>query len=534
MIRVLVYLAIIAALALGAVWLAERPGEVSVLWQGYRIETSVAVAAIGVAALAFAAMVVWSLGRYLFGLPAAFGLSSRARRERKGMAALSRGMVAVGAGDEVAAARYANEARKHVPGEPLTMLLDAQTAQMRGDRAAAEAQFRAMLDRSETRVLGLRGLFVEARRRGDAEAARTFADEAVKLSPSIPWANDALLEFHTAIGDWQAARTAVERRTALKLADKAQAKRHRAVLLTAEALQRREEAPETALSIALEAVKLAPGLIPAAALAGQMLIARGDLRKASKIAEAAWRENTHPDLARIYVAARKGDRPEDALARAETLAKLRPGDAESALIVAETAIAAKAFDKARAALTPLLAGAPTMRACLLMAELEDAEKGASGRAREWLQRATRAHRDPAWVADGVVSAHWLPASPVTGALDAFQWTLPPAALGSDGPILDEEQPDPIEAEAPTKLIEGEVIAPASMPPASMQPEASPSTTGTASSAGAAQAATSAGSLPPAAERVEPVVFPIARAPDDPGAEGAPAAPAPRRRFRLFG
>jgi HemY protein len=52
MVRVLVYLAVFACLAFGAVWLADRPGEVSVLWQGYRIETSVALAAIGVVALA--------------------------------------------------------------------------------------------------------------------------------------------------------------------------------------------------------------------------------------------------------------------------------------------------------------------------------------------------------------------------------------------------------------------------------------------------------------------------------------------------
>jgi HemY protein len=533
MIRVLIYLAVIAALALGAVWLAERPGEVSVLWQGYRIETSLAVAAIGVAGLAFLGMVVWSLSRYVLGIPSAFGLSSRMRHEKKGMAALSRGMVAVGAGDEVAAARYANEARKHVPDAPLTLLLDAQTAQMRGDREGAEERFKAMLDRSETRVLGLRGLFMEARRRGDAEAARTFADEAVKLSPSIPWANDALLEFHTAIGDWQAARTAVERRAALKLADKAQSRRHRAVLLTAEALQKRIDAPETALSLALEAVKLAPGLIPAAALAGELLVARGDARKAGKIAEAAWRENAHPDLAKVYVNARKSDKPQDRLARAEALSALRPADAESALIVAETAIAAKEFDKARAALMPLMAGAPTMRACLLMADLEDAEKGAAGRGREWLQRATRAHRDPAWVADGLVSAHWLPASPVTGALDAFAWTLPPAALGSPGPLVQEDWSAPLDAPldaapadreaAPSNgplLIEAEPAAAALVPPeASRAAEAKQG---------------EAGHLPPPAEKAAPVVFPIAHAPDDPGAEAAPVEPAPRRRFRLFG
>ena len=34
MIRVLIYLVIVALLAFGAVWLAERPGDVVITWQG--------------------------------------------------------------------------------------------------------------------------------------------------------------------------------------------------------------------------------------------------------------------------------------------------------------------------------------------------------------------------------------------------------------------------------------------------------------------------------------------------------------------
>ena len=39
MIRVLIYLVIVALLAFGAVWLAERPGDVVITWHGERVET---------------------------------------------------------------------------------------------------------------------------------------------------------------------------------------------------------------------------------------------------------------------------------------------------------------------------------------------------------------------------------------------------------------------------------------------------------------------------------------------------------------
>ncbi|MDP3321152.1 MAG: heme biosynthesis HemY N-terminal domain-containing protein, partial [Bosea sp. (in: a-proteobacteria)] len=389
MVRVLLYLAVFAALAVGAVWLADRPGEVSVVWQGWRVDTSVALAAIAVVVLALLTMLGFGLLRFVFGLPSAFSFASRSRRRARGFEAVSRGMVAIGAGDPVAAGRHAVDARRYAGNEPLTLLLEAQAAQLSGDRGRAEAAFKAMLDKPETRVLGLRGLFVEAKRRGDMAAARAFADDAVRRSPSLAWANDALLDFHTHAGDWQAARTAVERRAALRLADKADAKRQRAVLLAAEALEARGNAPEKALAAALEAVKLAPGLTPAAALAGRMLAERGDVRKAVKLLEAAWKEVSHPDIAAAYLDVRPGDSAQDRLARASTLAKLRPADPEGVLALAGAAIHARDFAKARSTLKPLLAGGASVRACLLMAELEEAEHGAAGRVREWLARATR-------------------------------------------------------------------------------------------------------------------------------------------------
>jgi len=115
--------------------------------------------------------------------------------------------------------------------------------------------------------------------------------------------------------------------------------------------------------------------------------------------------------------------------RIETLAAKAPGHLESALAVARAAIDASEFARAREALAPFT-DAPTQRVAMLMAEIERTEHGDSGRARAWTLRAVRAQHDPAWTADGYVSDRWRPVSPVTGRLDAFQWTTPVASLPS--------------------------------------------------------------------------------------------------------
>lgn len=442
--RALVFLALLAVAAYGAVWIADHPGTVTVVWNGYEIGTSLAIALTGVLVAAIILGLIWAIVTGVIGLPASISRSTRERRRNKGLASLSRGMIAVGSGDPLAARRHAGDAERLLGSQPLTLLLKAQAAQISGDRDAAEQAFKRMADDPETRVLGLRGLFVEARRREDEGAARAYAAEAARLAPSVTWANEAVLEAQCADGEWSAATETVERRAALGLMDKHAARRQRAVLLTAAAQRHEAGEPETATEQALKAVKLAPDLVPAAVIAGRLLARRNDLRKAAKIIEAAWKATPHPELGKVYLNLRTGDSARDRLARAETLAKLSSWDQESRLVIAQAASEAKDFARAREVLAPLVDDRPTARVCRMMARIEAAEHGAdSGRSREWLARAARAPRDPAWVADGVVSERWAPVSPVTGRLDAFMWKTPPEILA--GPE-DDDAPVPASPE----------------------------------------------------------------------------------------
>ncbi len=376
-------------------------------------------------------MILWSVIRFVFRIPTLMSLTARMRRRNKGFAALTRGMVAAGAGDAKTAARAARDAEKLMGSEPLALLLSAQAAQLSGDRAGAERIFRRMVDQPDTRLLGLRGLHAEARRRGDDAAAGAYAKQAHEIA-AVPWAGQAMLERHALSDDWKGALAVVEANLARKAITRAEADRQRAVLKTAMAEQLRERDPAEALALAREAIKLAPDLTPASALAGSLLAQKGDLRRAGRILESAWKRAPHPDLARAYVDLRHGDAAGDRLNRAKALGRLAPSHPESQLIIARSALEARQFDLARRIMADLLDNGrrPTVRMCLMMADIEETENGPGGLMREWLSRAARAPRDPAWVADGVVSDRWLPASPVTGQIDAFRWETPVERLAN--------------------------------------------------------------------------------------------------------
>jgi HemY protein len=508
MIRVVLYLIAVGLLALGAAWLADRPGDVLITWQGRRIETSVMALIMAVMALSTLAVMLWGVVRAILHSPDSLSKYLRARRGVRGYQALSQGLIAIGSGDARAARKFADEAGRIAPGEPLTLLLSAQAAQLGGDRAAAERTFHTMAERDDTRLLGLHGLFIEAQRRDDSAAAQLYAEEAAKEAAAPAWAGRAVLESRCVASDWSGALDRLERNMRSGLVDRTSYRRQRAVLLTARAIAE-EGDRDSAKAHVLEAVKLAPTLIPAAALAGRMLGEAGDLRKAARIVEAAWKANPHPELAETYAHLRPGSSARDRLARVQTLAALAPGNIEGALAVARAALDAQEFAIARSALASLLI-VPTQRVAMLMAELEEKEQGDEGRAREWMTRALHARRDPAWTADGFVSDHWMPVSPFTGHLDSFQWK-DPLAGDTGGALIENEGRALVVLDPPAP--EPPPPAPVTMP-SDAAPELAPS--GPALERRARNAAVA----PPAAK-----VIPLLHVPDDPGPEAeAPTEP----------
>jgi HemY protein len=471
MIRIILFLLLIALAAAGAAWIADQTGEVVLSWSGWRVVTTVPVFVLALGLAMVAAVGVWSIIRALWRMPRRIRRGRHERRIARGRHAITQGLLAIGHGDSSAARAHAEVARRHAAQDPLALLLHAQSAQLDGDRAGAQRAFRAMAEREDTRLLGLRGLFVEAQRADDPVSAVMIAEEALKLAPASTWASHAVLGFRCAKGDWNGALAILDTNLSSGLIDKATYRRQRGVLLTARALELETVDRDLSRDSVMEAVKLAPTLVPAAVLASKYESEAHQIRRSMRLVETAWLAQPHPDLADAYAHVKLGDSARQRLVRVETLTAKAPGHLESGLAVARAAIDATEYARARAALAPFIA-APTQRVAMLMAEIERTEHGDSGRARAWTQRAIRALHDPVWTADGYVSSTWRPVSPVTGRLDAFVWQTPVAALPSDKNATIE--PSPFEEAmlappAPRREAPAELAAPVPVEPVADQP-----------------------------------------------------------------
>ena len=417
------------ALIIGvAAWVADRPGHVSVEWQGYLLETSVGVLAGTVLATGGAGLLLVWAWRNLARAPRRLVAGWHQRRRERGYRALTLGMVAVAAGDADEARRLAKRAGTLLNDPPLTLLLAAQSAQLDGNDAAAERYFKAMLERSETAFLGLRGLLMRARRQGDVPAALGFAERAQRLRPGTPWVLRELFELQSREGHWEGAEHSLDAMVSQRLLAAAKARRARGLLR----LERSRAAEvdgknDRAIELARDSLRMVPDLGAAAIQVARLYAAAGRDNAARKVLETAWNQVPHRDLARAWTGLFQALTPLEQYRRRERLTRTTSDNPISRLVLAEAAIEARLWGEARFHLDALVAAdAPSGEACRLMATLAQSERGDMAAARDWFERATAAQPDNAWIcaACGAIAGRWGAVCKSCGGFDSLAWQTP--------------------------------------------------------------------------------------------------------------
>lgn len=460
--KVVLFVVLIAVLALGAGLLSETGQALQIIVAGWEF-TIGPVQAVVLSVVLF--LVVWltlkTLGllgatfRFLNGDETAISRYFDRNRERKGYKALSEGMMALASGEPRLALTRAQNAERLLGKPELTTLLVAQAAEASGDHKRATEAYKTLLKDDATRFVGVRGLLQQKLAEGDREVALKLAEKAFELRPKHAETQDILLKLQSDAGDWSGARATLGAKLKTGALPKDVYRRRDAVL----ALQQARTVFDDAASIeareaAIEANRLSPDLIPAAAMAARGYIARGDRKSATRVLKKAWDVLPHPDLASAFAEIEPDETPQDRLKRFRTLTNARPDADESKMLLAELLLATEDFPGARRALDDVATRAPTQRSLAIMAAIARGEGAEDYIVRDLVTRAIAAPRGPQWVCDKCQAIHdgWQPVCDNCGSFDTLSWKTPPAtstsaALAELLPLMD-ARPEPEPAPEP--------------------------------------------------------------------------------------
>jgi HemY protein len=438
--KVVLFVVLIAALALAAGMLSESGETMRVLVAGWEFTLgpiqAVVIALVTVLVVWLLLRVLGLLGatfRFLNGDETAISRYFDRNRERKGYRALSEGMMALASGEPRLALTRAQSAERLLGKPELTTLLVAQAAEAAGDRKRATEAYKTLLQDDATRFVGVRGLLQQKLAEGDREVALKLAEKAFELRPKHAETQDVLLKLQSDAGDWSGARATLGAKLKAGGLPKDVYRRRDAVLALQQARTvMDEDASIEAREAAIEANKLSPDLIPAAAMAARGYIAKGDRKNATRVLKKAWEVLPHPDLAAAFAEIEPDETPQDRLKRFRALTNARPDNDESRMLLAELLVATEDFPAARRALDDVATRSPTQRSLAILAAVARGEGAEDGIVRDLIARAIAAPRGPQWVCDKCHAIHetWQPVCENCGSFDTLSWKTPPATAAT--------------------------------------------------------------------------------------------------------
>ncbi len=391
MIRIILYVAALVVAVLTAVWFANTPGEVTVIWRGWRMDTSVAILLLLITLTVLAVLAIAKIIAVIRGTAKGFAASRRERRIDQGIKALGYGFAAAHAGQPVAARKYAKEASALLNGNAATHMLQAQAAHVNDDAAALRNVALNLLEHPETELAALRDLALRAQAEGDIVGALNYAKRAIARRDAPRWAIEMALNLDIAQGRWTEALSVLESKQAKDQYSADEYKKLKGAVLTASAEQALNQGDaKLAETQSKKAIDLGAGerALVAHARALQM---QGNSRGGVRDMEKAWKTNPSSGLLRAYLELLSDEPPLEQTRRVEKLIADNADHPESRLALAEVSLKAKLWGQARNRLSPLLGDDVPRdlhaRAAILMAELETAERNDPVAGALWLKRA---------------------------------------------------------------------------------------------------------------------------------------------------
>ncbi len=444
MIRALWFFLQLAIVVCAAIWISTQRGTVDVVWNDYAISLHLGIFLLFLTLFTIVAVAFFRIIGAVVNMPAGMSRRRRERNRKKGFQALTRGFVAIAAGDAKKATALARDVRHLLPDETgLPLLLEAQAARLRGDEGAARHTFEQLLGDKDAGFFGVRGLLKSALDKGEHEKALSYARQALAQNPGQPWILKSVYDLELLTHRWDDAMRTLPRARKAHAVDPAQARKDEIALLMIRAEIARTTGNEKAwLRDAEQAVKIDHGFTPAVAAVSEYYIGLGKHGRAASFIERAWKIAPHPQLAVLWGRAAPPAKGDDKLCRLrwyEKLLAFKPDSVDGQMAAARAALDAGLTGEARGYLSIAENLRPLSGVFRLRADVEEASGADAHAVRGWMERAADAASDPVWycAVTGIIYEGWSPVAQPHGSFNTIQWGNPSGRFsGHVAPALD--------------------------------------------------------------------------------------------------
>ena len=415
-----------------SVWLAKEPGNVSIVWRNWQVDTSVGILVMAVGLVAIATTLAFRFWQFLTQTPGRLLTNRRANREHRGYHELADGMLALASGDAVSAMKHARRADNFLGRPAAGHLIVAEAAVLQGNLDLAKKHFEVLLEGEETAVAGARGLLTRALDADDHTEALKQAETVRSIDPEAAWVLPKLFDLQVNAREWEAADATMDEAIKRRSVPSDRGRRLRALVLYERGMVSTEISDnDAAVGFFREALDLDPSLPYVAIEYSKLLLKGGKQRRSQRVLEQSWMTTRHPEIAEQRLLLAVNDEPINRYKIAHKLISQNL-DSDSALILAGYAIEANLWGEARKYAELTLEERSSVGACEVMAKIENKEAMPLDAVREWQEKSLTAAPDKSWVCSNCLSQpeNWASICQSCGGFDRIEWQFPDSQTAS--------------------------------------------------------------------------------------------------------
>lgn len=408
------------------VWVLKQPGQVKIVWLNYEVETSAAFLIFVFCLGLYVCLWIYKSSRFIFDGPRLWRLKQQIARLQRGQNLITKGLAAIAGGDGLAGGEMAVSARKLLGETPLTLLLQAQAAQLAGDKSLARQIYFRLIHMPEGATLGYRGLIISALKEENLPEAENYISKLNQIDPELPWLGLIRFELSVKRKNWLAADEALADIAVSRSMETGKHRQYRAVVLTALAQVACNAGNYAkARQLAEKATRLHPNWLPAQLVLLEAFSLNKDKRAFLRHLEKFWAVNPHPQFAEFLSHVPGYENPLEQYKLLGKYSGPHSEKPETKQLLAEAALKADLWGAARKLLLELVAAGQANQAVFkILASLEKRETNDFSAATAWLAKAASATPNMRWLCTncGAESLHWHGACPTCHSFNSIIWS----------------------------------------------------------------------------------------------------------------
>lgn len=391
------FLLVVLILALGALLvnsLADTPGEMTLVWQGWQIHTTALFAATALVLLVIVVALLVRLWVWLVDLPARLHRWRRQSRQEAGLQAFIDGLAAIAAGEASTARRLDSRSRKLLPDNQLQAVLGAEVARMEGDDTQARGFYEKLLEDERTAFLGLRGLAMQARGH-DWDKVVELTRRAVALRPKSPWAHNMLFEGLLHGRQFMEAREQLKMLRRYRLQERERLDFLEASICAELAQQARLNMQlADAHKLAQQAQRLCEPFLPMVLFEAELYQQAGETEKARRLLAESWQNCPRAEVLQAWLRLVGRMSPKEIEKAAEKLVGKKRDSREGAYALGIAYLESRRWDLARQWLQKAVQYGGGREIYEALARLEDQQDPLGRGAATWLKKALESRPMP--------------------------------------------------------------------------------------------------------------------------------------------